>query len=167
MAIKMLVFFTVSTFTAWILLFTGLSQRRESRRRNDQEYTRTTGRIVDYVRREHRGGRSGTYSYWRPVVDFTAEGQAVHTEYENCIDRERFPVGATVDILYDVSDPSRFHLAEDPVFISGGGGAIRIAVIWILCGAALTVFLAVFVGGATFDFGHMWYRIQRFMRFRR
>ena len=70
-------------------------------------------------------------------------------------------VGATVDILYDVSDPTRFHLESDPVFTDPGGGAIRIALIWILLSAALTVFLAVFVGGATFNFRHLWHDIRR------
>lgn len=167
MAVKMLVFFAAVSFTAWILLFTGLSQRRESRRRNEQEHTRTEGRIVEYVRGESRTGKGRAVIYWKPVVEFTAEGEKYRAEYENGMDRERFPVGEAVDVLYDVSDPRRFHLEADPVFISGGAGAIRISVIWIVASAVLTVALAVFVGGATVDFRHIGYGLRRLLRFRR
>ena len=167
MALKMLGFFAASSYIAWILLFVSLGQRRESRRRGEREHTRTTGTIVDYVRQESPGGKGGARAYWRPVVEFTAEGEHFRLEYEDAMNPERFPAGETVDILYDVSDPSRFHLEADPVFISGGGGAIRVSVIWILISAALTVALAVFVGGARIDLRHVADGLRRFFRLRR
>ena len=163
MALKMLVFFVVASFVAWPLLIIGLQQRRESRERNEIEHTRTTGVIVDYVRGTFRTGRGGVSTYWKPVVEFTAEGQKVRAEYENRMDQEQFPVGKAVEILYDVSDPTRFHLEEDPVFISGGAGAIRYALIWIIGSAVLTVLLAVFVGGLSVDFRYLGHRIQWFI----
>jgi len=162
MILKMLFFFAVASFPAWFLLSAGIGTRRDSQRRSEQEYTRTTGVIVDYVCGEVRTGRSGRYTYWKPVVEFVAEGQIFRREYENRMDREQYPVGKEVDILYDVSDPTHFHLAEDPVFTDPGGGAIRIALIWIVASAVLTIALAVFVGGARFDFRQMWQEIQRF-----
>lgn len=158
MGLKMLMYFAATSFVAWILLFTGLSTRRDCRRRSEQEYTRTTGVIVDYAQKVMRSGRNGTRVYWLPVVEFTAEGQSVHREYENSMDREKFPVGASVEILYDVNRPERFHLADDPVFLAPGQGAIRISILWILASAALTVFLTVFVGGARFDLRHLFRR---------
>lgn len=163
-AFKMLLFFVASSLAAWPLLFAGLGTRRDVRRRNETEYTRTAGVIVDYVQKSIRRGRGGMTTYWKPVVEFTAEGQAFRLVNENMMDREKYPVGAEVDILYDVSDPTRFHLAEDPVFTDPGGGAIRIAVVWILACAALSVILAVFVGGARFDFGRIWRSVFRTRR---
>ena len=166
MAMKMLMLFAAFSFVAWILLFLGLAQRRESRRRNELERNRTTGCIVDYVRGESPAGKGRVRVYWKPVVEFMADGQKFQAEYENSMDRERFPIGETVDILYDVSDPSRFHLEADPVFVSGGRGAIRISIFWILASAVLTVVLAVFIGGLSLDFPHMWHSFREFLRSR-
>lgn len=163
MALKMLFFFAASSWIAWMLLIMGLQTRRESRLRSEAEHTRTTGTIVDYVRGEHRYGK-GVNVYWKPVVAFTADGQTRRAEYENRMDKERYPVGTEVDVLYDVSDPSHFHLEADPVFTDPGGGAIRISLIWILLSAVLTIALAVFVGGARFDFRQLWWDLQRAFR---
>lgn len=163
---KMLLFFAASSFVAWIILFVGLSTRRELRRRNERETTRTTGVIVDYVRAETRMGKRGQLEYRKPVIEFTADGQSVRGEYDTSMGRDAHPIGETVDVLYDVSDPSRFHLAYDPVYADPGGGAIRLAVIWIAVSAALTVALAVFVGGATFDLGQMWRDFMRTLHIR-
>jgi len=54
MALKMLAFFAATSWVAWMLLIMGLQTKRESRRRNETEHTRTTGTIVDYARGEHR-----------------------------------------------------------------------------------------------------------------
>ena len=148
MILKMLFFFAAVSFPAWFLLSAGLGTRRDSRRRSKRERRRATGVIVGYVRGRVRSGKSGGVAYWKPVVEFSAEGQSFHQEYPNMMDRERYPVGKEVDILYDGDDPARFHLAEDPVFTDPGGGAIRIALIWIAATAALDVALAVFVGMA-------------------
>ena len=158
MSWKMLLFFAVASFFAWPLLFAGVSQRRESRRRNEQERSRTTGTIVEYV------VKSGATGGYRPVIEFTADGERLRLEYENPTNREQYPVGAAVDVMYDVSNPSHFHLESDPVFARGGAGAIRIALIWIIASAALTVALAVLVGGARFDFEYLWYRIRMALR---
>lgn len=126
----------------------------------ETEHTRTTGTIIDYARGEHRSGRRGVYVYWKPVVEFCADGQKYRAEYPNRMDREQFPIGTEVDILYDVSDPLRFHLEADPVFTDPGGGAIRMSIIWIAACAMLTLLLAVFVGGLRIDFRNLWYRIR-------
>ena len=99
-------------------------------------------------------------------MTFNADGQEYRAEYPNRMDRERFPIGAQVEILYDVSDPSRFHLEADPVFADPGGGAIRIGLISILACAALTLLLAVFVGGLRIDFRRLWFRVQLLFRHR-
>ena len=167
---KMAVFFVASSFTAWILLFVGIGQRRETRRRNEEEDRRTTGRIVDYaLTRTNKGRRGGSsISLWKPIVEYMVDGQTYRTEYEDAMNREQFPVGETVDICYDPREPARFHLAEDPVFIDGGGGAIRLSLIWILACAALTVTLAAFAGGVSVDlegfFTRAWFYVRRLFR---
>ena len=160
----MLVFFTVASLFGWILLFVGLSTRRDCRRRDEQEHTRTTGRIVGHVQRTPRTDRSGRFAFRAPVVEFVADGQTHRADYENRMDEQQFPVGAEVEVLYDVSDPSRFHLEADPVFIYSGRAVIRVALLWIAASAALTVALAVLVGGSDLDFRHLWCRIQLFLR---
>lgn len=162
--LKMLAYFAATSWFAWILMFVGFQAKRESRRRSETEHTRTTGTIIDYARGEHRSGRRGVHAYWKPVVEFIADGQKYSAEYPNSMDRERFPIGTEVDILYDVSDPLHFHLEADPVFTDPGGGAIRLSVIWIIASAALTFLLAVFVGGLSIDFEELWYRIQMLLR---
>ena len=151
MAGKMLFFFAVCSFAAWFLLFAGIGTRRDAKSREDRENTRTTGVIVAYVPHEMRTGRRGSMVSWRPIVEYTAEGQSCRGEYDNSMDRAQFPEGMNVEVLYDVSAPDHFHLEADPVFIHKGAGAIRVALIWILASAALTILLAVFVGGARFD----------------
>ena len=167
MALKMLFFFAVASCAAWPLLFAGIGTLREVRQRNERENTRTTGVIVDYVNKVIRTGRSGRIDSWRPIVEYTADGQSYRVEYANSMSRDQFPEGMSVDVLYDVSDPTHFHLADDPVFLTPGKGAIRVAVIWIVASAALTVFLAVFVGGARFDFGGIGRRVQSVFHGRR
>ena len=148
MTLKVLLFFGISSFMGWILLFVGMGARRDRRRREETERASATGVIVDIVRREYPSGRSGTTVYWKPVVEFTAEGGPVRKEYDMRIDPEAHAVGETVELLYDVSNPEHFHLEMDEAYHNGGATAMRVAIIWILLSIALTLALAVFVGGA-------------------
>lgn len=166
--LKMLLFFAAFSFAGWLLLFAGIGTRRDVRRREEEERTRTDGVIVDYVRREYPSGRRGTYTHWKPVVEFTAEGEKYRLEYANSMDRKAFPVGLSVEVLYDVSDPTRFHLATDPVYTDPGKGAIRFAIIWIVASAALSLALAVFVGGLDMSgFRELWHALRRLSILRR
>ena len=167
MFLKMLAFFAATSWFAWMLMFMGFQTKQESRQRSETEHTRTTGTIIDYARGEHRSGRRGVHVYWKPVVEFLAEGQKYRAEYPNRMDRDQFPIGTEVEILYDVSDPLHFHLEADPVFTDPGGGAIRLSIIWIAACAVLTLLLAVFVGGLQIDVRSLWYRIRLLFHHRR
>ena len=92
--------------------------------------------------------------------DRTRFAEKYRAEYPNRMDRDQFPIGTEVEILYDVSDPLRFHLDADPVFTDPGGGAIRLSILWIVACAVLTLLLAVFVGGLQIDVRSLWYRIR-------
>lgn len=146
--LKALLFFIMASFVGWILLFVGMGVRRDKRRREETERAQATGVIVDMVRRTHPSGRSGTAVYWRPVVEFTAEGVPVRREYDMNIDPEKHAVGEEVQLFYDISSPDRFHLEIDDAYHNGGATAMRVATIWILASAFLTILLAVLVGGA-------------------
>ena len=161
MLLKMLAFFAATSWVGWLLLIMSLQTKRETRQRSETENTRATGTIVDYARGERRNGRRGVHVYWKPVVEFTADGRKYRAEYPNQMDRERFPTGTEVDVLYCVSDPLRFHLAQDPVFVDSGRSAMRFSLILIATCAALTLLLAVLVGGLRIDFAGLWYRVQR------
>ena len=156
-ALKALAFFAMTSLAGWILFFIGIGSRREQHRREEQEHSHATGRIADYVGREVRRGRGGTSVYWSPVIAFTADGQDYRLEYGTSLDKRQYPVGKTVDILYDVSDPTHFHLQSDHAFYHGAGNAMRIGLIWIALSLLLTTVLAVLVGGATIDFRHLRY----------
>ncbi len=148
MWIKILMFFAISSGFGWVLLLIGFSTRRSIRRRNDIERCRTAGTVSGYKTAETVSSRGGKRTVYRMTVDFTADGRAMSLEYENSMDREKFPPGTPVEVLYDMDDPTHFHLEEDPVFQTEGGRAVQIGAIWILAAAALTLALAVLVGGA-------------------
>ena len=157
--ITFLLSFALLSIAGWILLIMGIRSRREARLRENTEHTRTTGVIVDHVLKIARTGRNGGSNiYYKPVVEFSAEGQDYHLEYGNYMDHEKYPVGKTIDILYDVSDPTHFHLEEDPMFL-GHGGAVRIGILWIIASAVFVYVVVTVVYGERIDFGPLWQSI--------
>ena len=163
MLVKILVCFAVFSFIGWIILFVGIGTRREMRRREMYERKRAQGRIIDYVKRDTKVGNSSVPLKY-PVVEFSVYEHKYTLEYRNSMDMKRWPAGSDVTVVYDGNDPERFHLEEDAIFANGGGGAIRIGIIWILCAAAATLTLAVFVGGMSLD--GLWFRIRMLFRSR-
>ena len=162
MLLKILLCFAVFSFIGWVILFLGISTRRGKRKRDMFERTRTTGRIVGYVERKSDAGKSGTIHSWRPMVEFTVFGRKYTLEYNGALDMKNWPAGSEVTVGYDGNDPARFHLEEDFTYTNGGSNAIRIGIIWILCAAAATLTLAVFVGGMSLD--GLWFRIRMLFR---
>ena len=160
MALKMLIYFAMTSWFGWIFLFVGISAIRERRAREIREHTLTTGSIVDYVRKETKTKR-GVGVSWKPVIEFAANGRKYRLEYENNMLPDGHPVGEAVAILYDLSEPSHFHLESDAAFYKGGGNLVKLGVIWIVACAALTIIFAVFVGGLRLNFREIWYSIWR------
>lgn len=157
---KMLQFFGLSSLFGWVILFAGIGSRREQRRREETEHTRAAGRIVEYAARE-KIGKNGKYTVYTPVIEFMADGRRVRGEYESGMKRDEHPVGEEVEVFYDVSRPERFHLESDPAFSRGAGNLMKLGLIWIVLAAALTLALAVLVGGLRLDFGDIFWRIRR------
>lgn len=148
MAVKILTCFAVYSLVGWILLFTGIGSKRDQRRREERERARATGRVAEYVKKTRPAQRrNGPREYFLPVIEFTAEERAYRLEYTDSLDQGRYPVGETVEVLYDPDHPERFHLEEDLAFSRGGSNIVRFGAIWIVVSFILTMVLAVFVGG--------------------
>jgi len=154
MLTKMLQFFGLSSLFGWIILVSGIRSRREQRRRELFEYNRAMGHIAEYAAKE-KTGKYGKYIVYCPIVEFTANGRLVRREYENNLNRDDHPVGTEVAVLYDMCQPEHFHLESDLAFARGAGNLIKIGLIWIVLAAALTLALAVFVGGLHLDLRNM------------
>ena len=151
MLVKILVCFAVFSWIGWIILFTGLSVRREKRKREMTERNYAAGVIVDHVHKESSSGGAQGAFLWYPVVEFTAFERTYRLRYDHAMSVNRQPAGSAVEVRYDGNDPTRFHLQEDPTFLNGGRTAMRIGLVWIAVSAAAALFLAVFVGGASLD----------------
>ena len=161
MELKVLLFFAATSWPGWLILFVGIGTILEKRRRQEQEYTRTSGCIVDYASGEQASLKNVAPAYRKPVIEFTAEGHNYRLEYENSLSPQQHPVGEAVEVLYDVSRPTRFHLEADVAFQNGGRNLARVGLVWILICAALDLALAVFVGGMSLDFRHLWHDVER------
>jgi len=116
--------FAAISAAGWILLIVGIAIQRYQSRRLEQERTRATGTVV-----AHADG-SGTGRYCLPVIEFTADGQKVRQRCKGTFERERYPVGQTVDILYDADNPTRFH-PDAAVEVNPGRILVLIGVAWI------------------------------------
>ncbi len=149
MLTRILIYFGFTSFMGWIMLFTGIGTCRKKRNREETETSRTTGRIAEYIRKESRSSKGSASFSLKPVIEFDVYGKHYRLEYENHLDQKDYPVDASVEILYDLSDPVHFHLETDSAYVNGGRNAVRIGCIWIAVSAALTLALAVFVGGAS------------------
>ena len=128
MLVKILVCFAVFSWIGWIILFTGLSVRREKRKREMTERNYAAGVIVDHVHKERSSGGAQGAFLWYPVVEFTAYERTYRLRYDHAMSVNRQPAGS-----------------------AGGRTTMRIGLVWIAVSAAATMFLAVFVGGASLD----------------
>lgn len=164
MLLRMVLFYAVVSCYAWVGLFRGIRFRRELRRRMENERTRTTGTIVEYVSAAHRNKTNGSYRYWKPVIAYTADGKEYREECQSGLSRENFPAGTQIDILYDNNDPTHFHPDADPSFAAQGRGAIGKSIAWIIASAVLTLLLTMFFGGphgnGVISPNYLWYRIR-------
>ena len=162
MIFKILICFAVFSSIGWMILFLGISTRRDKRKRDMFERTCTTGRIVGYVERKSDAGKYIAAHSWCPMVEFTVFGQKYTLEYDGALDMKKWPAGSDVTVGYDGNDPAHFHLEEDFTYTNGGSNAIRIGIIWILCAAVATLTLAVLVGDMSLK--EMWFRIRMLFR---
>jgi hypothetical protein len=76
-------------------------------RRWRAEASRARGRIVDYEPHPARRRREA----WSPVIQFEADGMTVRFHLPDARLERRWPVGHTVEVLYDRADPRQAALA--------------------------------------------------------
>jgi Protein of unknown function (DUF3592) len=74
----------------------------------------TRGRVIDHVSGPGRGGRMSA----RPVIEFEAEGMTVMFRGQVAGRPGTWPLGQTVEVLYDRSDPRRAGLADAGLALS-------------------------------------------------
>ena len=146
---KSLMFFGLVSFFGWVILFSGMAAKRKRNRRAIWETTPAQGTVAEYVSKETYSRKRGKGVYYLPVIAFEAEGKPYRLEYTWSVSRERYPEGTQVEVLYNINDPTQFHLASDEAFSHGGGTMMKFGAIWIVASLLLTLALAVFVGGAT------------------
>ena len=111
---RMLLIFVLVNLPAWIFLGIGVYSILTERRRQDREYTRATGKVTELARHEVRTGKYGTriVIYWKPVVEFNADGTLVKHLSAIYYKEGEFEVGEVVELFYDLNDPSHFHLEK-------------------------------------------------------
>ena len=127
--------FIAISAAGWILLIVGLLFQRRWLRKQEQERTRATGVVVDYA-----DNTAASSPHCTPVVEFTAEGQTLRLPCKGVFEREKYPIGQTLDILYNADDPTSFHPdnAEEPAV---GRGLMRFGLVWIVIAVLLTAVL--------------------------
>ena len=143
--VKFLILYAAAASPGWLFVCIGISGMRGTRKREARETTHTTGKVVEHIQyrkraRSHRRrpGWSRYYTYWRAVVEYTAEGQPFRLE-SVCLDGKP-AVGETIDIWYDPDAPLHFHQSgqlerdfrNDAMMIAAG-------VLWALFAIFLTV----------------------------
>ena len=135
--------FALLSLVGWALLAMGLLIARSRRNREARERARATGTIVEYARAERAGGQ---VSRALPVVSFMAEERAYRLQCAERLDPEAFPVGQTVEVLYDADNPERFHLDVESAEAASGRRMTRLGLAWIACAAAIALALTAILG---------------------
>lgn len=139
-------------FPGVILIVSGVKQRKKNVLKAETERERTTGTIVEYKPQRVHSRR--TYrTVWTPVVTYQVGGQEYRLATDWLADREKYPVGTPMELLYDADHPERAHLEADEVFTDNGKTAVRIGIIWIVVGILLVetvIFLTASDSGGSF-----------------
>jgi len=138
-----LVVFALFSLGGWAVIWIGVKGNIEARRRGEREHSRTSGKVVRLVSREHRYGRHNRRTFWYPVVAFYAEGRAYELESKDGLWADAVAEGDEVELLYDADDPSRFHLemfGESDA--RSGGHLIRFGIAWVIVAVVVAVLIA-------------------------
>ena len=146
---KLLLVFAVWSFAGWLLLWMGLSNRRDWRRRDEEETADAEAVVVDHVTRKRTGRGGGTYHL--PVVRYTVDGVEYVQPLEFAYDPKELPVGKAVPVRYNPHDPARFHPNLAELRHRNTNSMINIGLIWILVSLAGALVLNSLSGGYGLD----------------
>ena len=113
-----LLIFGILGAMAVFFIIAGMHSLRYSRRRDEEQTGQTTGVVVD---ERMRTSDEDIYSYWYPVIRYTAEGREYESEYPVGFRLvEKLEVGRSVDVFYDPSNPEKYHImGEDADYRAG------------------------------------------------
>lgn len=116
-----LLIFSILGGMAAFFIFAGIYSLRYSRRRDEEQNAQTTGVVMDERKQQKRGRNTAPITYWYPVIRYTAEGREYENEYPVGLRlEEKLEVGSSVDVLYDPSDPEKYHImGEDTDYRAG------------------------------------------------
>ena len=111
----------------------------------------TVGVIVGFAeerhRYAHRHGKVRSTHYvtvYYPIVRFQVDGVEYKLKSTGIVPRDKFPVGQSVDLLYDPNNPSHFHLDRGDMEERSTRGTIIFALVWLtIAVATIAVLLSV------------------------
>ena len=128
------------SLTGFIFIGVALYTKRYQRKKEMTEVSPAKGTIVDIVEKIHRSGKGGTVRYYVPVVAFSAKNKEYRLENENGNrEPDKIGIGKTVDVMYDQSDPTHFHLTEDDANQTASGSLLRFGLIIVIGAAVLDI----------------------------
>lgn len=115
----------------------GLTTRRQWQAKHDRERARAQGTVVDHAQKTS-GSRGRPICH--PVISFTVDGSEQRSEWRTLAVAEEWPVGRSVEVLYDPDHPENIHLAEEELQ-SPPDTILRTGIIWLVCALVASVAL--------------------------
>ena len=99
--------------------------------------------MTELIPHQVRTGKSGTRieTYWKPMVEYNADGTLVKHESPIEYREGDFEVGETVDLFYDLNDPSHFHIEK--LYEREANTArlcVKIGLVWAVVSAVIAYF---------------------------
>ncbi|MBQ6374791.1 MAG: DUF3592 domain-containing protein [Clostridia bacterium] len=91
-----------------IFLCVGIAMRRRWLLKDERMRARSSGTIVEVVRRTSRDSAS-----FYPIVEFEADGRRISLESSSGGGRKRYYEGQAVEVRFDPDDPTCFEIEGD------------------------------------------------------
>ena len=121
-----LILFLGWSLIGFIFIGVALYAKNYQHKKEIIECSLASGKIVDSIEKKHHS-RSGTVRYYVPVIEFSANNTEYRLENENgSRDRDKIIIGKSVDVMYDPSDPTHFHLTEDDANEKSSNSLLRL-----------------------------------------
>ena len=140
-----LILFLGWSLIGFIFIGVALYTKRYQRKKEINEASLATGRIVDVIEKTHHSGRGGTVRYYVPVIEFSVNDKEYRLENENgSRERDKIIIGKDVDVMYDASDPTHFHLTEYDANEESSNSLFRFGLILVFGAVVLTVICYVY-----------------------
>ena len=115
-----------------------LWDRRAWHKREEAERVRTTGVLVGFVEEQRRysSAQHPIAHYvivYHPIVLFQVDGVEYKLKSAETIPREKYREGQSLELLYDSTSPTHFHLDRGDMHERSTRGAVIFAPVWMTC----------------------------------